>query len=66
MARNKFGGTCYKCNAYVPPGFGHFEYFNGHGRKWRIQCVKCASGRTVKKTDKEVVKILEERKKHGF
>ena len=51
MARNKYGGICYSCNNYIPPGFGHFER---HAGSWRIKCVKCASGRVVKETDREV------------
>ncbi len=51
MARNKYAGTCYCCKANVPPGFGHFERYKG---SWRIKCVKCASGRMVKETDREV------------
>lgn len=59
MARNKYDGFCYKCNVYVPPGFGHFEIHNG---SWRIKCVKCTSGRIVNETDKEVVRIRKELK----
>lgn len=60
MARNMYPGYCYKCGAYVPIGYGHFELIRRRtagyvGLKWRIQCVKCASGRTVKKTDREVI-----------
>ena len=54
MARNKYEGFCYKCNKWTPPGFGHFERYNGI---WRIKCVKCASGRIVKETDEEVIRI---------
>lgn len=51
-------GYCYCCGKYVPPGYGHFELQRGKpGSKWRIKCVKCASGRIVKDTDKEVVRI---------
>lgn len=57
MARNKYPGTCYKCSVWVPPGYGHFERHFGH---WRIHCVKCASGRIVKDTDKEVIRIRKE------
>lgn len=58
MARNRYPGYCYCCGKYVPPGYGHFERRWGQsGNKWRIKCVKCASGRTVKDTDKEVVRI---------
>ena len=57
MARNKYPGYCYCCGAYVPTGYGHFEYIRGHyGNKWRIKCVKCASGRIVKDTDREVIR----------
>lgn len=52
MARNMYPGTCYVCGKHVPTGYGHFERYHGH---WRIKCVKCASGREVKDTDKEVI-----------
>lgn len=36
---------------------GIFErIYNSSGNKWRIKCVKCASGRTVKSTDREVLR----------
>lgn len=57
MARNRYPGICYSCGTYVPTGFGHFERRYSHpGNKWRIKCVKCASGRTVKETDDEVIR----------
>lgn len=55
MARNKYPGTCYCCGKQVPTGYGHFERHNG---QWRIKCVKCASGRIVHDTDKEVKKAI--------
>ncbi len=39
MARNKYGGTCYRCNKYVAPQAGHFERYKGG---WRVQHVECA------------------------
>lgn len=51
MARNRYEGYCYCCGQYVPVGYGHFERYHG---RWRIKCVKCASGRTVRDTDREV------------
>lgn len=53
MARNKYPGICYCCGAHVPPGYGHFEkHYDKYRRtKWRIKCVKCASGRIL--TDKD-------------
>ena len=59
MARNKYAGYCYCCGKYVEPGYGHFEkiYSKNSPVKWRIKCVKCASGRIVKETDKEVQRI---------
>ena len=45
MARNRYPGYCY----------GHFERHKGG---WRVKCVKCASGRTVKDTDKEVKRAI--------
>jgi hypothetical protein len=58
MARNKFAGYCYCCGVFVPVGYGHFERVHGPqpGNRWRVKCVKCASGRTVKPTDPEVVR----------
>lgn len=55
MARNRYPGYCYCCGAYVPTGYGHFER---HKDGWRVKCVKCASGRTVKDTDKEVKRAI--------
>lgn len=64
MARNRYPGFCYKCGAYVPTGYGHFELRKGtYGHKWAIKCVKCTSGRIVKDTDKEVKKAKELRNK---
>lgn len=56
VARNSFPGVCYSCGEYVPAGFGHFERCpkTATGAHWRVKCVKCASGRTVKETDYEV------------
>lgn len=71
MARNRYPGYCYCCGSYVPTGYGHFERCYGNpGSKWRIKCVKCASGRTVKATDREVIRAQKlrdemEGKKHG-
>lgn len=44
MARNVYGGYCCKCGMWTPPGFGHFER---HGKRWKVRCVKCASGREL-------------------
>lgn len=58
MARNRYPGYCYCCGAYVQAGYGHFERRCGQlGNKWQIKCVKCASGRIVKDTDKEVQRV---------
>lgn len=57
MARNKYAGYCYCCNAYVEPGYGHFERHKG---KWRIKCVKCASGRIVTDKDPCVIRVRKE------
>ena len=62
MSRNMYAGVCYKCGAYVPPGFGQYERHWDAGKiYWKIHCVKCASGRTVKETDPEVQKALRKR-----
>lgn len=55
MARNRYPGYCYCCGAYVLTGYGHFERHKGG---WRVKCVKCASERTVKDTDKEVKRAI--------
>lgn len=61
MARNIYPDTCYKCGQLVPPGYGFFErIYDWHERKalnkgWRVQCVKCADGRTVS-ADERIVK----------
>lgn len=52
MARNKYPGTCYCCGAYVPPGYGHFERYNG---RWLVRCVMCASGRVLTEKDPGVI-----------
>lgn len=54
--RNRYPGTCYKCGCLVPTGYGFFERVSPleHGRRWRVQCVKCADGRTVSPGDAEV------------
>lgn len=62
MARNRYEDYCYACGEYVPVGFGHFERVYNGTAKWRIKCVKCTSGRTVKPTDKEVIKAQNLRK----
>lgn len=55
MARNRYVGYCYCCGQYIPVGYGHFERAHDiPGVKWRIKCVKCASGRVVRETDPEV------------
>lgn len=54
MARNKFPGICYCCGKVIPPGYGHFELNRNRKpgeAKWLIKCVKCASGRVLKKDD---------------
>lgn len=54
MARNKYPGRCYYCGKWIEPGYEHFERVRGavSGQpRWRIKCVKCASGRVL--TDKD-------------
>lgn len=59
MSRNMYPGYCYKCGSYVPTGFGHYERHWKNGKVyWKIHCVKCASGRTVKESDPEVLKAV--------
>lgn len=69
MARNKYPGVCYCCGEWVPVGYGHFERRYGQpGNKWRIKCIKCASGRTVTENDPCVQRAKEEAKRrhdHG-
>lgn len=57
MARNKYPGVCYCCGEWVPIGYGHFER---HAGRWRVKCVKCASGRTVTDKDPCVQRAREE------
>lgn len=63
MARNRYPGYCYCCGQYVPAGYGHFELQRRGPVKWKIKCVKCASGRTVRDSDKEVRRVREMVKK---
>ena len=52
MARNLYAGICYQCGCQVPPGYGHFERNRaGCVPKWRVKCVKCASGRIIDDND---------------
>lgn len=37
--RNRFPGFCYRCQAWVPAGGGHFERLGG---EWRVQHATCA------------------------
>jgi hypothetical protein len=37
--RNKYPGTCYRCDRRVDAGEGHFER---HGGGWRTQHAHCA------------------------
>lgn len=63
MARNRFPGYCYNCGMYVPTGYGHFERrYDIRGTKWRIKCVKCASGRIINNNDYEVLRAVKQRK----
>lgn len=40
--RNQFGGDCYRCGLWVPPGTGYFERSNGG---WRVQhCYRTHNG----------------------
>ena len=53
MARNRYPGHCYKCGKWVDVGYGHFERcYKG----WRIQCVRCCSGRILNDDDPGVRK----------
>lgn len=55
--RNAFPGVCYVCGEHVPTGFGFFERIpksKRQGRKWRVKCVKCTDGRTVRCSHREV------------
>jgi hypothetical protein len=37
--RNRFPGTCYRCNQWCAAGDGHFERI---GKTWRVQHATCA------------------------
>lgn len=42
--RNAFGGECYRCGLFVPPGAGYFEKKRGQ-RGWRVQhCYRTHNG----------------------
>ena len=46
--RNKYPGTCYRCNKRVEKGDGHFERHKG---SWRTQHAICAiANRKLKET----------------
>lgn len=72
MARNKYPGVCYCCGEYVPSGYGHFEKVRNPKpgeAKWRVKCVKCASGRILDDNDPLVIKAkqaYEEEKKNAI
>lgn len=58
MARNKYPGHCYYCGQWIEPGYGHFEKIRNPepgAPKWRIKCVKCASGRVLTGKDPGVI-----------
>ena len=57
MARNKYHGYCYCYGTYVTAGYGRFELNRSVWSKWRIKCIKCASGRIVHDTGPEVVHV---------
>jgi hypothetical protein len=47
--RNRFPGTCYRCDKLVPAGDGHFERYRGG---WRTQHADCAiRARAAKATE---------------
>ncbi len=42
--RNQFGGDCYRCGLWVPPGAGYFEK-KREGRGFRVQhCYRSHNG----------------------
>lgn len=44
MARNKYGGNCYKCGLWVAPGTGYFEK-RRDGPGFRVQhCYRTHNG----------------------
>ena len=79
MARNKYPGYCYCCGEYIAPGYGHFELIRNvaarGASRWRIKCVKCASGRILTEDDPgvrlaqraaEAAKAARKEKHHGL
>lgn len=69
MARNKYPGYCYCCGEYIAPGYGHFERVYGAKPwqpRWRIKCVKCASGRVLTDDDPGVKWAQRATKKEAF
>ena len=71
MARNKYPGRCYCCGEWIEPGYGHFEKVRNPvpgEPKWRIKCVKCASGRVLTDKDPGVIwaqKVAKEERNSG-
>lgn len=66
MARNLYPGYCYCCGQYIETGYGHFERIRGAKpweNKWRIKCVKCASGRDLSEKDPGVQWARREQKR---
>jgi hypothetical protein len=51
--RNKYPGTCYRCNTLVKKGEGHFERYQG---AWRVQHATCAIKFKEEKLKKRVAK----------
>lgn len=45
--RNKYAGTCYRCQKAVAVGAGHFEK---HGTGWRTIHAECAIAQRAEKS----------------
>lgn len=61
--RNQYAGKCYKCNAEVGIGEGHFERRYG---KWKTHCIPCViKGRALKAEKEEALRLkIKEARQH--
>ena len=63
MARNRFGGYCYRCGQWGDKGDGHFERTHTTHETWRVQHVDCClAARKKAAQDRESI-IRQERER---
>lgn len=59
--RNQYGGDCYRCGLWVPPGAGYFEKVRGKPG-WRVQhCYRTHNGGITCEMAKKSAKAKEPR-----